>query len=224
MCEWLFTHGYIYGLFHRQSAKNSQYREWFGFYSNIWYSHVSTIDWYTFWSPWAVNTWAVPLVQDNPSEFCTRERLLTYSLTHTRTLQHTRVHTHTHIYAQALTRSYTIYSNTEGSIIGASLSEPHIKHDNGPAHWIMVCIYLSMYHLPRVCSTQVPEICVRPEMLCIPVHWHAHVHDLQLHALDWTARTTGATCVCCEGYQRRQVGECADTWYKRIQPTETVEL
>ena len=30
---------------------------------------------------------------------------------------------------------------------------------------------------------------------------------------------TGATRVCYEDYRRRQVGECADTWYKRIQPT-----
>ena len=27
-------------------------------------------------------------------------------------------------------------------IIGASLSEPHINHDNGPPHGIMVCQYL----------------------------------------------------------------------------------
>ena len=35
---------------------------------------------------------------------------------------------------------------------------------------------------------------------------------------------TGATRVFCEDYRRRQVDECADTWYKRIQPAETVEL
>ena len=34
-----------------------------------------------------------------------------------------------------------------------------------PAHRIMVCIYPSMYHLPRVFHTLVPEIRVRPEML-----------------------------------------------------------
>ena len=27
--------------------------------------------------------------------------------------------------------------------------------------------------------------------------------------------------VCCEDYRRRQVGECADTWHKWIQPTES---
>ena len=31
--------------------------------------------------------------------------------------------------------------------------------------YLDVCIYLSMYHLPRVCRTPVPEIRVRPEML-----------------------------------------------------------
>ena len=29
--------------------------------------------------------------------------------------------------------------------------------------------------------------------------------------------------VCREDYRRRQVGECADTWYKQIRPTETVD-
>ena len=28
-----------------------------------------------------------------------------------------------------------------------------------------LCIYLCMYHLPRICCTLVPEIHVRPEML-----------------------------------------------------------
>ena len=62
----------------------------------------------------------------------------------------------------------------------ASLSKPHIDHDNGP------CvqnngIYVSMYHLPRVCCTLVPEIRVCPEMLC--VFWYIDVLmcDLQLH-------------------------------------------
>ena len=29
---------------------------------------------------------------------------------------------------------------------------------------------------------------------------------------------------CREDYQWRQVGKCAGIWYKRIQPTETVEV
>ena len=48
--------------------------------------------------------------------------------------------------------------------IGVSLSKPHIDHDNGPRVWNNG-MYLSMYHLPRVCRTLVPEIHVRPEML-----------------------------------------------------------
>ena len=51
----------------------------------------------------------------------------------------------------------------------------------------------------------------------------AHVRDLPT-AQQLSGRATGATCVCREHYQPRQVGERADTWYKRIQPTETVEL
>ena len=42
------------------------------------------------------------------------------------------------------------------------------------------------------------------------------MRDLQLRL---NSRMTGAIRVCREDYQQRQVGECADTWYKRIQPT-----
>ena len=45
-----------------------------------------------------------------------------------------------------------------------------------------------------------------------------------MHELKQSARTTGATRVYREDYQQRQVGEYADTWYKWIQLTETVEL
>ena len=34
-----------------------------------------------------------------------------------------------------------------------------------PTRGIMLSIYVSMYHLPRICRTLVPEIRVRPEML-----------------------------------------------------------
>ena len=30
---------------------------------------------------------------------------------------------------------------------------------------VCTCIYVSMYHLPRICHTLVPEICVHPEIL-----------------------------------------------------------
>ena len=45
----------------------------------------------------------------------------------------------------------------------ASLSDPHIDHDNGPHVQIMVCLY----HLSHFCYTLVPEIYVRPEILCV---------------------------------------------------------
>ena len=35
--------------------------------------------------------------------------------------------------------------------------------DNGT----LVSVSVSMYHLPRVCRSLVPEIRVRPEMLCV---------------------------------------------------------
>ena len=61
---------------------------------------------------------------------------------------------------------------TTHTLIGASLSKPHIDHDNGPCtrnNCICVSIYLHayvfMYHLSRVCRTLVPEIRVCPEML-----------------------------------------------------------
>ena len=127
-------------------------------------------------------------------------------------------------------------------LIGASLSEPHINHDNRPC--MENCIYVSIYvSISMYLSMSVSFTlrlshpgswgpCTPWNTPCISVYWHAHMHDLQLHALDWTvrtivaSRTTGATRVCREDYWRRQVhvGECTDTWYKRIQPTKIVEL
>ena len=49
-----------------------------------------------------------------------------------------------------------------------SLSEPYIDHDNGPCtrnNGTYLCTYVSMYHLPSVCRTLVPEIHVCPKML-----------------------------------------------------------
>ena len=46
------------------------------------------------------------------------------------------------------------------------MSEPYIDHDKGsPTQNNCTCIYIIMYHLPRVCCTLVPEIRVCPEML-----------------------------------------------------------
>ena len=79
-------------------------------------------------------------------------------------------------YAKAMKLSY--YHNSWGEPERA-----HIDHDNGPARGIMVSIYLSFYHLPRVCHTLVSEICVHPEMLhvfryidvltCVIYNWHS---------------------------------------------------
>ena len=114
-------------------------------------------------------------------------------------------------------------------VIEANLNEPHIDHDNGPQAWNN-CIWVSIYvsftpHLSHLGSW---DSCTPWNASCIPVHWHAHVHELQLHStqrsmLNWTARKTGATCtcVCHKDHRWRQVGECTDTWYKWIQPTET---
>ena len=65
---------------------------------------------------------------------------------------------------------------TGSPLIGVSLSEPHIDHDNGLCarnNGIYVSIYLCLYHLPCVCCTLVPEICVHPEML--RVFWYIDV-------------------------------------------------
>ena len=63
---------------------------------------------------------------------------------------------------------------------------------------------------------------------CMP--WNASCIDV-FTCMIYTASTRGMICkdewnldllvVCCENYPRRRVGDCADTWYERIQPTET---
>ena len=82
-----------------------------------------------------------------------------------------------------------------------------------------------MYHLPHICCTQlVPVISVCHKTLwvfqCIYVltcviYWSTDIKD------DWSLELL---VVCHTDYRRRQVGECADTWYKRIQPTDRDEL
>ena len=43
-----------------------------------------------------------------------------------------------------------------------------------------IIIYLSIYHLPRICRSLVPEIRVRPKMhLVFSEYWCAYMHDLQ---------------------------------------------
>ena len=73
---------------------------------------------------------------------------------------------------------------------------------------IMVCIYV-------VCCTLVSEIRVSPEMLRVFQY---------IEVLTCVIYNCELLLSHCEDYRRRQVGECADTWYKRIQPTGKVEL
>ena len=79
-----------------------------------------------------------------------------------------------------------------------------------PACGIIVSEYISMYHLPRVCRILVPKI---PEMLHVVMCLQLHSTLRRLEVLVSAVRII------------RQVGECADTWYKPwIQPTGTVDL
>ena len=80
-----------------------------------------------------------------------------------------------------------------------------------------VSIYVSMYHLLRVCRTLVPEIRVCPEMLRVFRYINVITCVIYNCTDPRTTWTTGATRVCREDYRWRQVGECADTWYKQIQ-------
>ena len=70
-----------------------------------------------------------------------------------------------------------------------------------------------------------PSPSVHPEMLRVFQYIAVLTCVIYTTALNWTARTTRATRVCRDDYRWRQVGECADTWYKLcIQPTVTMEL
>ena len=66
-----------------------------------------------------------------------------------------------HLHAMQLAMQY--YCNCSADLIGASLSEPHIDHDNSPRAWNNG-MSVSMYHLPHVGRILAPEICVRPEI------------------------------------------------------------
>ena len=111
-------------------------------------------------------------------------------------------------------------------IVGASLSKPHIDRDNSP-HSRNNAIYLSIYLCimypafvaPRFTRSVYAQKCsVYSGILTCSRAWFTT-------ALDRTRLELLVSRLCREDYRRRQVGECADTWYKpRIQPTETVEL
>ena len=106
-------------------------------------------------------------------------------------------------------------------IIGASLSEPHIDRDNSPCalnNGMYVCMYVSIYlsFTPRLSHPGSRDPCTSWNAPCSPVYWRAHVRDF-MHSTEQQLKAATLPW-------RRPVGECADTWYKRIQPTETVEL
>ena len=119
-----------------------------------------------------------------------------------------------------ITNSWT----SKSKLIGVSLSEPHIDHDNSTRaqnNGIYVSMYVSF--TPHLMHPGSRDPCMPWNASCILVYWCAHVRDLQLCALDWTAKATGATRACCDFHQRRH------SWtrrhmVKRIQPTETMEL
>ena len=89
-----------------------------------------------------------------------------------------------------------------------------------------VCRYVCMYvSLTRICCTPIPEIRVCPEMLHLLLYinvvyvWFTTACIHRLNSKDeWSLDLLIA--VCREDDQLRQVGECADTWYKLIQPNE----
>ena len=99
-----------------------------------------------------------------------------------------------------------------------SLGEPHIDHDNsshtqnnGIYISIYLSIYLSIYHLPCICHTLVPKICVHPEML----HVFRYIDVLMCLIYNCTRLNSKDDCSFTRfshaDYQRRQVGECANT-------------
>ena len=91
-------------------------------------------------------------------------------------------------------------------IIGASLSEPHNDHDNGPCVENN-CIWVSMYYLPRVLSYtcfQDPWSRNAPCILvccCGSRAWCQDSKNLSLIHI-----------VCCKDCQDWQEGKCAETW------------
>ena len=84
--------------------------------------------------------------------------------------------------------------------------------------WLRDYIYLSMYHLPRVCRTLLPEIRVCPEMLhvfryidVLTCVWLTTGLSQERHERDWSY-----SCLPWRISTKTGIGECADTWYKQI--------
>ena len=87
-------------------------------------------------------------------------------------------------------------------IIGASLSEPHIDHDNGP-HTRNNGMSVFMYHLPHVCRTLVPEIRVCPEMLRV----FRYIDVLTCVIYNLTERSSAVKII------NEEASVQPDTWY-----------
>ena len=64
------------------------------------------------------------------------------------------------VYGRKHTKQAFLVTHTHIHTIEAS---PTLTMTTAPTRRIMVYVY----HLPRVCRTLIPEICIRPEMLCV---------------------------------------------------------
>ena len=121
---------------------------------------------------------------------------------------HNKVHARLYVQAQKFPRQ-THVNVLHIHIIGASLSEPHIDHDNIPRtqnNGMYLCIYLSIYvHVCIIYPAFVAPWFPR-SMYALKYSMYSGIstcsHAWFTIALDWTARTTGATRVC---HQRRQL-------------------
>ena len=95
-----------------------------------------------------------------------------------------------------------------------------------------VCMYVYvMYHWPAFVA---PWFSRSVYTLKCSIYWRAPCTDVLMCVVYNCIPLVGLNSkeewsldllvVCCEDYWRRQVGECADTWYKWIEPIERLEL
>ena len=114
--------------------------------------------------------------------YCTHWRFL-WSYHHYDTLHvcnHYRVHCFYHLSSPSVFLTFLF------------IIDCHIDCDNHPCTW-NDGTYLSMYHLLRVLSHPGSwDPCMPWNAPYIPVYQCVLMHDLQLHAVDWTARMIGA--------------------------------
>ena len=82
-----------------------------------------------------------------------------------------------------------------------------------PTHGIPVSDYVLF--TPCFSHPGSQDLCKPWNAQCISVYRHTHVCGLQLHALDWTARTTGAILVSraiVVGYVHRRLSSATSMW------------